>query len=304
MNSSAIHGECFLPAYIAPTYRCNLKCEYCYSTKYASDFPSDLDWPKFIDICKSLRWRYNRFCIIGGEPTEWKFINEAILVLKNKNKLVSVFTNGIKPLRAFPNSLFINASAFWNESLQSTFLKTLEKYKHKSKIVLRFNIGEECTKLDIDGAVSLASRYADSVSISCLFPAKLQAYRGDAIYELARKMTIRSVKTRISRATPLCIFNLEQMDFLIKMCRLKGQCGLPSNSVYIHPDGKTIQPCPELNMKADIRALGNLSPKVFFIKDVESKKRERILFCLSCNFFQRGHCCGGCLAYDLLPPEG
>lgn len=292
-----------MPAYIAPTYRCNLKCEHCYSAKYASEFPYDLDWPAFIDVCKSLIWRYSRFCIIGGEPSQWKFINEAILVLKNKSKLVSVFTNGIKPLRVFPNSLFINASAFWNDSLQSTFLKNLQKYKHKSRITLRFNIGEEFTKLNIDDAVSLACRYANSVSLSCLFPAKPQTDIGDMIYELVKQLTSKSVTTRISRATPRCIFNSEQIEFLVKMSRLKGQCGLPSNSLYIHPDGQTIQPCPELDIRSDLKTLDKLSPKAFFIKDIELKKRKRISSCLSCNFFKHGQCCGGCLAYDLLPLE-
>lgn len=248
-------------------------------------------------------WRYNRFCIIGGEPTQWKFINEAILVLKNKNKYVSVFTNGITPLGAFPNSLFINASSFWSDTLQSIFLKNLQKYKHKSRIVLRFNIGEEFTKLNIEDAVSLACKYANSVSLSCRFPAKPMPNIGNIIYELVTKLASKSITTRISRATPLCIFNSEQIKILVKTSRLKGHCSLPSNSLYIHPDGRTIQPCPELDIRADIKTLDNLSPKTFFRKDIELKKRKRISSCLSCNLFKHGHCCGGCLAYDLISDD-
>jgi MoaA/NifB/PqqE/SkfB family radical SAM enzyme len=292
-----------LPAYIAPTYRCNLKCEHCYSARYASEFPHDLDWPSFINVCKSLIGRYSGFCIIGGEPTQWKFINEAILVLKNKNKRVSVFTNCIKPLRVYPDSLFINASAFWNDSLQSTFLSNLQRYKHKSRIILRFNIGEECTKLNIEDAVWLACKYASSVSLACLFPTKIQTDLGVMIYNLVKQLTSKSVTTRISRATPLCIFNSEQIKCLVKMSRLKGQCGLPSNSLYIHPDARTIQPCPELGIRGDIKSLDKLSPKLFLKKDIELKKLKRISSCLICKFFKNGQCCGGCLAYDLLPLE-
>jgi MoaA/NifB/PqqE/SkfB family radical SAM enzyme len=298
MMSLILHEEFSLLAYIAPTYRCNLKCENCYSAKYAQEFSGDLGWCTFIDICKFLYTRYTSFCFIGGEPTQWKFINEAILVLRNKHKRVSVFTNGISALRVSPSSVMINTNQLFDGTEQSSVLRNINNYRSNSKVVLRFNVGNDFRNDNIAYAVSLARKYADSVSISFLFPDKPSLFIGDTIFKLASQMSSHDVKVRIARATPLCIFDDKQMEFLIQRCRLKGQCGLPSSSVFIHPDGKTIQPCPELNIRATLNDLG--SSKTLFYKDIEQRKQHRTPFCLNCKYFKCGQCCGGCLAYSLL----
>ena len=119
--------------YIVPTYNCNLECRKCYSKKYQKEFPNYLSWTKFVDISIFFRIQYNNFAFIGGEPTKWKFINESILFLHNKNKYVSIFTNGIIPLKIIPDSLIINGNNIFNPNLRGDIISNLSFYVSTSK---------------------------------------------------------------------------------------------------------------------------------------------------------------------------
>ena len=283
--------------YLVPTYRCNTKCRHCYSDKYASEFHIDLDWSTFNGIYRYLDDKCDRYCFIGGEPTLWKFINEAILVLKNKGKRVSVFTNGICSLRVPTDNVIVNANSLLESTVRTTILQNIESYRKRSKLTLRFNIGSDFSRCDVENAVSICKKYADTVSISLLFPIVPHSSTGEMIFELASQLTALSIPVKISRATPLCIFEAGQREYLIKNCQLKGQCGLPSNSILIHPDGKTIQPCVELSLRSNIKEIADHSPKALFSQEVAKKKIDRSAACLDCDFFRSGQCCGGCLSY-------
>lgn len=284
--------------YIVPTYDCNLECKKCYSEKYLKEFPNYLSWTKFVDVFKLLMSRYNTFAFIGGEPTKWKFINESILFLHNKNKYVNIFTNGIIPLKVIPDNLIINGNNIFNPELKDDIIRNLSFYKdNNAKIRLRFNIYPTFDKESIHEAVSLSKKFADSVSISILYPMDNKNDYGNIIYELSRKLYSISIPAKISRATPLCLFNQKQRDFLISKCKLKGKCSLPTNSLVVNPDGETIQPCVELHIKRDISDLSKTNPKKIFVEDLNRLKSNRHFKCHNCNFYSNDECSGGCLSY-------
>ena len=292
-----------LQIYIVPTYNCNLECKKCYSKKYLEDFPNYLSWAKFINIFNFLGSRYNNFAFIGGEPTKWKFINESILFLHNKNKYVNIFTNGTIPLKVIPNNLIINGNNIFNPKLKDNIIWNLSFYKkNRAKIRLRFNIDEEFGKEYIHEAISLSKQFADSVSISILYPIDNGKDYGEIIFDLATKLHSESIPVKISRATPFCLFNQEQRDFLISNCKLKGKCSLPTNSLVINPDGQTIQPCVELHLKHDISDLLKTQPKKIFVEDLNRIKSNRDFKCNTCTYFSNGECFGGCLSYPLPDP--
>ncbi len=292
-------GVLNLQIYIVPTYDCNLQCDNCYSKKYLEEFSEYLSWIKFIKIYNLFKDKYSNFAFIGGEPTKWKFINESILFLKNKNKNVSVFTNGTFPLNVMPNDLIVNGNNLFNPKLNSRIIKNLLEYKENNvKIHLRFNINEKFGNGYLHEAVSLSVQYANSVSLSLLYPVNFSKNLGEIIFKLSNKLINESVPVKISRATPFCLFSHDQRKYLIEKCKLKGKCALPSNSLVVNPDGQTIQPCVELKLRHDISDLSKDYPKRLFSQGINKIISKHNSKCNDCKFFSNNECWGGCLSYD------
>jgi len=289
-----------LQIYIVPTYNCNLRCKKCYSKKYLEEFPNYLSWAKFIAIFRFFELRYNNFAFIGGEPTIWKFINESILFLHNKNKHINIFTNGIIPLKVIPDNLIINGNNIFNPELKNNIICNLSFYKKKrAKIRLRFNISAIFQEENIQEAVMLSKKFANSVSISILYPIENGIDYGKIIFDLSTKLYSESIPVVISRATPFCLFTQKQRDFLVSNCRLKGKCSLPTNSLVINPDGQTIQPCVELYMNHNISELLKKQPKKVFAKEIIKIKSNLDSKCNTCEYYLNDVCLGGCLYYPL-----
>lgn len=284
--------------YIVPTYICNLNCQKCYSEKYVKDYPDYLSWIKFMDVFKYFKNKSSIFSFIGGEPTIWKFINESILYLQNKKKYVNIFTNGIIPLNVMPNNIILNANNIFNLKWRKKIIQNLLYYKKNGvKLRLRFNIDNSYNKVKIDRVVMLSKKFADSISISILHPIEKGINYGKIIYDLSISIHSINIPIFISRATPFCLFNQRQLNFLQLNCKLRGKCPLPTNSVVINPNGQTIQPCVELNIKKNIlEALENKVINVFAEKILQIKN-ERNLRCKFCIYFLKNKCSGGCLAY-------
>lgn len=284
--------------YIVPTYECNLDCNRCYSKKFLEEFDQYLSWECFIHIFTLFRKECNSFSFIGGEPAKWKFINEAILFLKNKKKKVTVFTNCTIPIQARPTNMVVNGTNIFIKDLSNTIIKQLQQYKYQGiKICLRFNIDDQFTDAMINNAVAISRNFANSVSVSILFPAKFTRTIGNSVYSLCNELISNGVKVRISRATPLCIFSEEQRKFLEIQCGLSGQCPLPTNSIVIHPDGKSIQPCVELELRKNINDLIKAASKDIFGEEIDKIKKKENLKCAGCELFKTNKCCGGCISY-------
>ena len=227
----------------------------------------------------------------------WKFINESILFLKNKNKKVSIFSNGTKLLRVMPDNLIINGTNLLSMSDRNRILNNLTIYKeNKVNIKLRFNI-TTTIKDHTDEIIRFAKQYATSVSLSILYPPTLDKQLGRTLYSLSDNLLSNSIKTEIPRATPLCIFSEEERSYLKAKCSLKGKCKLPSHSFLINPDGQTVQPCVELGIKKHIDDLKERSPKRLFMKSIGELRANAGLQCLNCSL--KDECNGGCLGYRL-----
>lgn len=284
--------------YIVPTYECNLSCKNCYSKKYLLQFPDYLSWEGFIGIYEFFKRQTNSISFIGGEPTKWKFINEAILFLRNKNKKVTLFSNGSIIPSVMPDNLILNGNNLFDSDLGSNILANLEIYKNNNvKIRLRFNIDELFTDNRIKEAIKFTKQYANSVSLSILFPTNYDKKIGQSVFNLSSGIIAESISVKISRATPLCLFTEEQRKYLKDKCKLKGQCSLPSDSIVVHPDGNMIQPCIELPKIKHLNDLRTLSPKDLFSKEIKRLRNIENKICNGCEFFKSKECCGGCLAY-------
>jgi len=286
-----------LQLYIVPTYECNLACTQCYSKKYLPEYPAYLSWTNFINIYDMFKANAKSFLFIGGEPSMWKFINESILFLKNKDKNVSIFSNGTILLGVMPDNLIINGTNLLSKTERNRILSNLAIYRDNGvNIKLRFNI-DSTMKNQAEEIVKVAKQYTKSVSLSILYPSILDRQLGRTVYYLANKLLSNSIKTEISRGTPLCIFSEEERFYLKAKCFLKGKCNLPTNSFLVNPDGQTVQPCVELEIKRNIDELKISSPKRLFMRSINEIRDNACLQCFNCTLISE--CNGGCLGYKL-----
>ena len=99
---------------IAPSYRCNANCQYCYTKGYISKFKDDMDLLTFVDLVESHRKHENlNLSIIGGEPTIWKHINRALFYCNLRGVRTTVFSNGLKKLWIMPSRMYLNSSQYF-----------------------------------------------------------------------------------------------------------------------------------------------------------------------------------------------
>lgn len=284
--------------YIIPTYDCNLNCESCYAKKYQKMYPNNLSWKDFICIYDKFKYDTNNISFIGGEVTKWKFITEAILFLKNKNKNVTLFSNGLEMINAMPNNVIINGSNLFDGKYSSTILKNVESYKKNNvKVTIRFNVGENFGSY-IQDAIRIAEKYGDLVSISALYPVNKKSENiGKFIFQIAKELSLKQIQVKISRATPLCLFTKNQMEYLEENCGLKGKCTLPTSSIVINPDGKSIQPCVELPIIKNIDSYSKSTAKSLFSAEIDYIINGTYEECSICEMYKNKKCCGGCLSY-------
>lgn len=284
--------------YIIPTYECNLNCKSCYAQKYKDVYKECLTWGKFVGIYNKFSDTVDRVAFIGGEAIKWKFIDEAILFLKNKNIKVSLFSNGIEIPKVMPDHVILNASDFLFGVHSEIIAHNIDRYKsQRVKVTLRFNIDNNFEN-HIIKAISISKRYADFVSISPLFPVKYHDMLiGNSIYMLAKELINNKIRPRVSRAIPLCLFTEQQRIYLEKNCNLRGVCSLPTSSLVINPDGISTQPCVELPIVKKINTLSAQEIKEKYRSEIDILRNKVSYECVRCYFYKEKKCFGGCLAY-------
>ncbi len=78
--------------YVDMTYDCNMKCNFCYNPIRHYD---DLDIDYFKDVCQQLP-KPVQFRFLGGEPTLYNKLEEAIDIAYEYGHNISLCTNGLK----------------------------------------------------------------------------------------------------------------------------------------------------------------------------------------------------------------
>ncbi len=283
--------------YIVPTFACQFSCKSCYGNKYIGQFPGYLSWKNFLNIYSLFGKRAGSFVIAGGEPATWKFLREAIIFLRNQGKQVTVFTNGINYIDVPPDFLMLNGSTLLNRATRADVADNIEQYIRRSVgIKLRFNVDEAWSADDTDVALTYGKTFSVPVSLSLRYPIDKNKLLGTSTYKLAQVLRGAGLRVRMSRCAPPCIFSEAQHDYLVRHCGLKGKCPLPSDTVVVLPDGKSIQPCVELESRFNIRDLESKSPSKLFGDYVARVKAYVPQLCKDCDHFQRD-CSSGCLAY-------
>jgi hypothetical protein len=284
--------------YLVPTFSCQLKCQSCYAAKQANHFDGYLSWPSFLRVLDFFGPSLRSVALIGGEPTQWKFIREAILFLQNKGKAVTLFSNGLDYIGVHPNRIIVNGTTLSAGDMCSVVSRNLARYRqHSVDIRLRFNIGEDWSERDTEIALTIVRRFSASVSISARYPVPRTNTLGSIIFGFARAAMGSGACVRISRCAPRCIFTNGQYQYLAQQCGLKSTCPLPSASVVVLPDGWSIQPCVEIPSPFTLADLRKRSARALFRTSVEAIRANGANRCICCDHFEARQCGGGCLAY-------
>jgi MoaA/NifB/PqqE/SkfB family radical SAM enzyme len=85
--------DCIIGIDITPTERCNLDCKYCFQHDNSSPV-MDLDMFKKI-VQKGISVGAIVYTFMGGEPTIWKHLEDAISYCNERNLITEITTNGI-----------------------------------------------------------------------------------------------------------------------------------------------------------------------------------------------------------------
>jgi organic radical activating enzyme len=292
---------------VAVSYRCNASCTYCYANKTQAVFDKDMSLADFIKIVNLLKKNGgDSLGIIGGEPTIWKFLGEAILYCKIKGIKTTVFTNGLRKIPAIPDYVYLNISQFFTSS-RNQFKKVLEFYRKKNiRIVFRYNFNEEnLSAEELKDVITLAkenSNVLERIDLVPISPYKIEKKLGEKTYETARIILQNGIGVKLANPIPPCVFSDEQRIFLRKNCGYYSRCNLGTLPL-VNPDGKTVQICSKIASFKKLRDFEGRFPansKEVFKKRISIiEARENLPFkkCEECDFLKKGDCVGGCLAF-------
>jgi MoaA/NifB/PqqE/SkfB family radical SAM enzyme len=229
---------------LIPTYSCNANCPFCYAKEFKKKFRKEMDWQMFkkvVDICLN-HGKRNEVSFLGGEPTVWRHINQAVSYLKERNVQVNFFTNGINCSAVAPDCVLINIYNSFNNKIRNKIKKSILLYKRQGvEVGLRYNLASG-SSTDDERFINFAVPLADYVSISPAIPYSPSEELGSRIFKLVHNFHAQKRIVKISRAIPICLFNSQKFRYLREKCSLRTECYSEKN-IVINPDGKTIFPC-------------------------------------------------------------
>lgn len=159
-------------ANIMLTYRCNLKCPYCFANEFVNHSRYDISMENFMAALKFLKTSGNKHIgLIGGEPTLHAQFREFLQVLSEDEEVesVTIYTNGIcmdTCLEFLSNekfSLLVNCNSPRDIGKQQ-FLKiqnNLDQVFQLNEIWKRVNLGVNLYQNDLDFSyiIELLKRY-------------------------------------------------------------------------------------------------------------------------------------------------
>lgn len=285
---------------IAPSYRCNANCQYCYTKGYISKFKKDMDLLTFVDLVEAHRKHENlNLSIIGGEPTIWKHINRALFYCNLRGVKVTVFSNGLKKLWIMPHRVYLNSSQYFEKHAKEIFVENLKFYsKKKVKTTLRFNVEGNCSDDKLDELMELAVRYESDIHLALVVPYTIDKVLGERIFTMLQKVVAVGIICRSANPIPPCMFDQAQLEWMRKNVGYYSACDL-GRIPLINPDGKTVQPCSKMylfkQMKND--SLSRNEIKLMYQKEMEVIKNKLPLEkCYQCEHYINKKCFGGCMA--------
>ena len=306
--------------WISPTYKCNNRCEWCYvGGKLAKN-----DEASFSDIKRYVfRMVYAgaKNCVfIGGEPTVYPYIVEAVRFATNQGLQVKIMTNGRKLAdRDFVKrlkdaglkhcSISIEGTKNVHEKItgiRGSFDESIAGIVNCQKEGIPINsistVGNS-NKNIIEEIVQFLQKIGLKRSVFNMCSSQPSGYNGkdngvielDKYARIVEDIGLKYDFVRFYALLPLCLFNQQKLERLLTLGRMKVSCSIFADVVAIDPKGN-LNPCTHM---ADI-VYGNLNKSNGLDKYIKTKTKERVFLkthapsfkCVNCRLWNT--CLGGC----------
>jgi sulfatase maturation enzyme AslB (radical SAM superfamily) len=282
--------------HIAPTYRCNLDCEYCYARAFAHHFPDDLHPTTYSRILDDLSPRgLTSVSFIGGEPTLWPHLPAAMERARQMGLRRLLYTNGTAASAA-PDTVVLNMSRFMRGDVSRGILESLRWYhSNDCTLVFRFNISRDGPEARSPQLVSLARALNADISIAAVHTSPHERELGKRLFDWCARFLDASLKVAISRPLPLCMLTDYQRRFLELNCDLRATCDLDTAVPVVNPDGRTIFPCNSIAIGLPLSYVYQSHSDFDQIRALRSRESDAMpLACRNCDHYLQRTCRAGC----------
>ena len=315
---------------VAPSYRCNLDCSYCYANDLITVFKEDMTLEQFKKLLDTLNPgnAVKRVSFIGGEPAIFPGLNQFIEESKKRNLDFYFATNGIVEPGAFKAILkhrnlisvtvHIEKDDFYSKDKKEKLLANVKSLGEKNiNTIIRYNLLEPSNR-----DWNFLSKYMDllpgfTFSFAIVFPSQsghvnyvqlknLKDFSPkiiSLITFLKEEKTHKNFKVVFSKPYPPCIFSEEELKFILKNTEYKNVCEIDknhyTNNICINPD-LTYFPCMALTHRKyrgekillfEELKIVNKSIAGFLVKKPLMKE------CEDCRLFLLGVCQAACYSY-------
>jgi radical SAM protein with 4Fe4S-binding SPASM domain len=315
---------------VAPSYRCNVSCPYCFTHALDRKFPHELTAAEFADVLDRVRAPapLRRVGLLGGEPTLSDHMGGYVEELEKRNLFFYFATNGLTPTPSFRRivrsnrlemiTFHIEKDGFYTEGQIDTLRANIAAVNQdRVTIVLRYNLSDkDCrdwsflqkymrmlARPGVSFAVVFPSRTDSNSGVSLL---ELEAFRPKIlafIRSLAEEMEGRPSTIAFAKPYPLCLFDARELQTLLRNTRLKNVCEIDrnnaTNNICVNAD-RSFFPCMALNSEEfrfpDIGEFDSLKKR--YQETIRTVVKTPLLpQCRECLLHARGVCQAACYAY-------
>lgn len=306
--------------WISPTYRCNSRCEWCYvGGKLAKGDEASL--PAVNNYILQMAKVGAKECIfIGGEPTTYPHIIDAVKFATDQGLNAKIMTNGRKlASKGFLRKLRDAGLKHCSVSIEGTeavhdkitnvpgsFTESISGIRNCLEEGVPVNsistVGNS-NKGIIEDLVLLLKETGVGRSVFNMCSSQPSGYSGndtgviglDEYARIVEEIGLKYDFVRFYALLPLCLFDQEKLHRLLALGRMKVSCSLFAQAVSIGPRGN-LNPCTHM---ADI-SYGNLNEVNGLHDFLVTKAREASILkshapspkCVNCKLWNT--CLGGC----------
>ncbi len=316
---------------IAPSYRCNLDCSYCYANNLLSLYPRDMDletFKKMLDILREEDQTVKRVGLIGGEPLNFPGLTSFAQELQQRGLDFYFASNGViepglfRDVLRFPNLLgatvHIEKDPFYTPVQLEKLLTNIRALgEEKTSTIIRYNMQDPRFN-----GWDFLSKYMEFLpefifSFAVVFPSQsgqVHPVRLEQLKDFSGKILSllkflkeesghANVKAVFSKPFPPCAFTPEQFTYVLSHARYKNVCEIDrngfTNNTCVNPDLSSY-PCMALTHPR------YRTDRVLPMAELREQNKQTAGFlikeplmeeCRGCRLFSLGVCQPACYAY-------
>jgi len=315
---------------LAPTYRCNLSCSYCYAKGFSEGFPADMSLE---DLDVALSWAaaqgVNSILLCGGEPTTYSYFPQLLQMTKSRDISVRITSNCLYPAslrEQIVTPAIRELVGHYNQermemspSSAEVFEKNLQAAQAAGvPVLIRYSLTEQSTPAEWRAVIDLAHRlsipqinyalaFRGSKGANAYFKCRdavgfVGGQLEDLLTGFCSDVANSGLRLYLSKPFPLCALRPESLRRIYSNGTLRTACtafcdGF-SRNLTINPDLSTF-PCsgiavrgPKITEFSGFADAGRHSAQL--IRDL--MLRPYAEECGHCALWYRGFCQGACLA--------